>query len=278
MLLAVFGSPCPSRSDMLQRAGRSKLGLGMAALGRPGYINLGHGGDMPEDRSEQALRSNAHRVCNLALQLGIWYFDCARSYGLSEEFVSSWLKSRDSEVQVTLASKWGYEYSANWRVQVSEGEQHEVKTHTLPQFSKQLGETLALLPNLALYQVHSATEESGVLENDEVLDALANLRDGKMPCGHCAVGLSVSHPQIPTIERAIAVKRGGAPLFSAVQATFNLLDQTAGPALQAAHEAGCPVNPPTLNQLHLQSRSHSHLRPRSSFILILFSFVKCNTS
>jgi hypothetical protein len=33
------------------------IGLGLAALGRPGYLNLGHGTDLGEDRSIDALRS-----------------------------------------------------------------------------------------------------------------------------------------------------------------------------------------------------------------------------
>ena len=237
---AVAADLTTMRSD-LSSAGRPKLGLGLAALGRPGYINLGHGADMPDDRSEEAMRSNAHRVCDVAAALGIWYYDCARSYGLSEQFVSSWLATRDSEAALTVASKWGYEYTANWRVQVGDGEAHEVKEHSAAQFAKQHRETRALLPELNLYQIHSATEASGVLTNAEVLDALVALRDGRADGAdgrRCAVGLSVSHPQVPTIERAIALERDGAPVFGAVQATFNLMDQSAGDALRAAHEAG----------------------------------------
>jgi hypothetical protein len=32
-----------------------RLGLGLAALGRPGYLNLGHGADLGTDRSVEAL-------------------------------------------------------------------------------------------------------------------------------------------------------------------------------------------------------------------------------
>jgi aryl-alcohol dehydrogenase-like predicted oxidoreductase len=52
------------------------------------------------------------------------------------------------------------------------------------------------------------------------------------------VGASVSNPQLPALEAAISVERGNTPLFASVQATFNLLDQSAAPMLQKAAEAG----------------------------------------
>ena len=86
-----------------------KLGLGMAALGRPGYINLGHGEDLPGDRSQQAMQDHATEVMNAAYALGLRYVDCARSYGLSEAFVASWLKRlpEPDAAAVTVGSKWG---------------------------------------------------------------------------------------------------------------------------------------------------------------------------
>ncbi len=161
-------------------------------------------------------------------------------------FVSTWLASRPAEVgaSLTLGSKWGYEYTAGWRVQVGDGEAHEVKKHTLEQLEKQAAETAALLPGLSLYQIHSTTEESGVLENEPVLAAIAALRDGALtaaPGAKWAPGLSVSSPQLPAIERAVALQQGSAPLFASVQATFNVFDQSAAGALRAAHEAGMVV-------------------------------------
>ena len=54
---------------------------GLAAIGRPGYINLGHGDDMPPSRSVDAMRAHALAVMDEAYALGLRYFDCARSYG-----------------------------------------------------------------------------------------------------------------------------------------------------------------------------------------------------
>jgi aryl-alcohol dehydrogenase-like predicted oxidoreductase len=124
---------------------------------------------------------------------------------------------------------------------------HELKKHTLAQLRAQHAATRSLLPEVALYQIHSATLESGVLDKGDVLEALGALRDGQLPAApggdgpgapRCSVGLSLSHPQVPTLERAISVRVGGAPLFSAVQCTFNLLDQSAAEALARAHAEG----------------------------------------
>jgi aryl-alcohol dehydrogenase-like predicted oxidoreductase len=56
------------------------------------------------------------------------------------------------------------------------------------------------------------------------------------------VGLSTSGPaQAEAIRAALAVRVGGQPLFRSVQATWNLLEPSAGPALAEAHDAGCLV-------------------------------------
>ena len=200
-----------------------RIGLGMAALGRPGYINLGHSEDIA-DRSVEAMRKQAHATLDAAWEAGIRYVDCARSYGLSEDFVASWLAARpEAAPAVTVGSKWGYEYTAAWRVEVGEGESHEVKKLTVAQLTRQLEESREQLPGVALYQIHSASLE--VLQDEAVLAALGRLRDSGV-----TVGLSVSHPQPPTVEAALAV-----------QATFNLLDPSCGAALQRAHEAGMLV-------------------------------------
>src|SRR5262249_28687212 len=57
-----------------------------------------------------------------------------------------------------------------------------------------------------------------------------------------AIGLSLSGPaQADTLRRALAARVGGAPVFDVVQATWNLLERSAGAALQAAHDAGLGV-------------------------------------
>ena len=64
----------------------TKIGLGLAALGRPGYINLGHAVDLNHNYDLESMESHAHEIMELAYQKGIRYFDAARSYGKAEEF------------------------------------------------------------------------------------------------------------------------------------------------------------------------------------------------
>jgi len=211
----------------------TRLGLGMAALGRPAYLNLGHAGDFPEGRDPAAMERHAHGVLDAAWAAGIRTLDAARSYGRAEAFLRSWLLSRSVRPgEAVVGSKWGYRYVGGWRLDV---ERHEVKDHSATALAAQLGESEALLgPWLSHYQIHSATPESGVLGDGAVLDALARLRDRGLP-----VGVSVSGPaQADTVRRALGIRRGGEPLFALVQASWNLLEPSCGEALAEAHADG----------------------------------------
>ena len=68
-----------------------RLGLGMAALGRPAYITTGRAGDLPADRSPESMRRRASEMLDAATALGIGYVDVARGYGLAEDFLAGWL-------------------------------------------------------------------------------------------------------------------------------------------------------------------------------------------
>ena len=209
----------------------TRIGLGLAALGRPAYINLGHAADLAGRTDVASMERAAHEVLDVAYGAGVRYFDAARSYGKAEAFLGSWLARRGLRPgEVTIGSKWGYTYTGDWRI---DAEVHEVKDLSAANFRRQLAETRELLgDHLCLYQIHSATLDSGVLEDREVLDELAGLRASGV-----FIGLTTSGPQqAQTIERAIAV--GG---FDTVQSTFNLLERSAGPALAAAHDAGMGV-------------------------------------
>jgi aryl-alcohol dehydrogenase-like predicted oxidoreductase len=221
---------------MTEKLGRtsldvSRMGLGLAALGRPAYINLGHAQDLDGGTDVPSMEAQAHDVLDAAYASGIRYFDAARSYGKAEEFLGSWLRQRGlSPTDVSVGSKWGYTYTAGWRL---DAEVNEVKDLSIDTLRRQEGESRSFLgANLQLYQIHSATVESGVLDDREVLDELARLRAGGLCIGFTATGPR----QVDTIERALGV--GG---FDAVQATWNLLEPSAGPALAAAHEAGLGV-------------------------------------
>jgi aryl-alcohol dehydrogenase-like predicted oxidoreductase len=215
---------------------KSKIGLGLAALGRPGYINLGHAQDLSRNYDPEEMERNSHEVLDDAWEGGMRYFDAARSYGLAEKFLGSWLRRKKiSPDDVTVASKWGYTYTANWEVNV---ETHEIKDHSLERLLTQWNESYSLLSDyIDIYYIHSATKESGVLENQGVLQQLHNLsKQGIL------IGLTVSgRGQAQTIEQALQIKIEGSPLFRCVQATWNLLEQSTTSILQAAHDQGMKV-------------------------------------
>ncbi len=170
-------------------------------------------------------------MLDVAHAAGVRYFDAARSYGRAEEFLASWLAERGiGPGEVTVGSKWGYEYTGGWRV---DAEKHEVKDLSVSALRRQLDETRGVLgEHLDLYQIHSATLESGVLEDDAVLGELEGLKETGV-----AVGVSVTGPrQAETIARALETG-----VFDTVQATWNLLERSASDALARAHEAGLGV-------------------------------------
>jgi len=214
----------------------SRLGLGMAALGRPGYINVGHRADLAGHRDVAGLSLHTHHILDLALEYGVRYFDAARSYGKAEEFLASWIDGQEGTLHdVVVGSKWGYTYVADWD---AEATVHEVKSHDITTLDRQIHESLELLhDNLHIYQIHSATEDSGVLSNADVLLRLGELRDQGL-----TIGLTTSGPdQAATIRHALEVEIGGSLLFGTVQATWNVLEPSVGAALEDAHQAGLGV-------------------------------------
>src|SRR5215813_12662787 len=131
----------------------SRIGLGLAALGRPAYITTGRADDLP-DRSVAGLRTRTFAMLDAAYAAGVRYVDAARSYGRAEEFMAGWLAGR-GHADVIVGSKWGYRYTGGWRLDAPE---QEVKEHSLAMFTTQLAQSRALLGDrLTLYQVHSLT-------------------------------------------------------------------------------------------------------------------------
>jgi len=211
----------------------SRIGLGLAALGRPAYITVDRADDLP-DRSVAGLRARTFAMLDAAYAAGIRYADAARSYGRAEEFLGGWLAERHHPDMVA-GSKWGYRYTGGWRL---DAKQHEVKEHSLAMFTAQLAESRAVLGDrLALYQVHSLAPDSTLFQDTPLLTALARLRaEGVI------IGLTASGPrQADTIRRALHLTVDGQQLFTAAQVTWNLLEPSAGAAAAEAASAGWAV-------------------------------------
>ncbi|GAA4148194.1 aldo/keto reductase [Actinomadura keratinilytica] len=211
-----------------------RLGLGLAALGRPAYINVGRGDQLPDGRGVEEMRAATWDVLDAAYEAGIRWVDAARSYGRAEEFLGGWLDARGHD-DVVVSSKWGYAYVGGWRM---DADVHEVKEHSLDRYRAQYAETRGLLGRrVSVYQVHSLTHDSPLFGDAALQAALAEAAEEGV-----RVGFSTSGPrQGETVRRAMELEVAGRRLFDAVQSTWNLLEPSVGDALREAHEAGAHV-------------------------------------
>lgn len=205
------------------------IGLGTASIGRPSYINIRQEEIAPF--SLEAFKAKAMTVLDEAYRQGVRYFDTAPGYGLAEKWLIEWLGKQEDD-SIELATKWGYTYVANFDPDAAV---HEVKEHSLSKLNEQWEQSQHLLPYLTTYQIHSATLETGVLRNTEILNRLADLRDQH----DLRIGLTASgENQYAILEEALSIEIGGRDLFDVYQVTYNILDQSIGPLAQQLSAQG----------------------------------------
>ena len=211
----------------------TQIGLGLATLGRPEYINIRDKNAI--DKSKIAFKNNTFSVLNEAYKLGVRYFDTAPSYGKGEAFLREW-DMETNHPDVVLGSKWGYTYVANWELGFSG--QHEVKEHSLKKLLEQWQVSKKMLPKLKYYQVHSATFESGILENQDVLNQLFEI---KKETG-LQIGISTSSAnQKEILEAALKISIKNKLLFDCFQVTYNVFEQSTFSVLQHLLQSGKSV-------------------------------------
>ncbi|NRD20372.1 aldo/keto reductase [Winogradskyella eckloniae] len=194
------------------------LGLGTAAIGRPVYINIKENAD-EKPFNLSAFKTDGLKVLDEAYNNGVRFFDTSPGYGLAEELLVGWLKQKN-DPNIKVSTKWGYTYVANFQPDATI---HEVKEHSLKKLNEQWEQSQLLLPNLGLYQIHSATLDTGVLDNLEVLKRLHELK--KMH--NITIGLSTTgNNQTEILEEALSIEVENETLFQSYQSTFNILDQS----------------------------------------------------
>ena len=125
--------PHPSHPAPACHHGRmtAELGLGTAALGRPEYLNLGHGGGAwaASHDVDAAAGARRRRCSTSAWAAGVRHLDAARSYGAGEEFLGGWLAAHPGRRERSrVGSKWGYTYVAGLRSAAPRT--HETKDHS----------------------------------------------------------------------------------------------------------------------------------------------------
>ncbi|AWG21895.1 oxidoreductase [Flavobacterium faecale] len=195
----------------------SNIGLGTAAIGRPHYINIRESSEDAFDL--QAFKKKAFKVLDAAYKKGVRYYDTAPGYGIAEQILGEWLLTKN-DPSVEVATKWGYVYTANFDLHA---DIHEFKDHSVEQLTKQWEDSKILFPNLTSLQIHSATFDSGVLENEAVHQKMFEIKKSQ----NIKIGLSVSGAnQVDILKKALEIKIEDEPLFEIFQVTYNILDQS----------------------------------------------------
>lgn len=232
----------------------TKIALGMAAIGRPHYINI-KSADSLKNPNKELLHTHALMLLNSAYQMGIRHFDAAPGYGIAEEILLDWIK-KEHHSDIDISTKWGYTYTANFEKNPL---QHEVKEHSLHVLQHQWQYSKQLLPYLTTYQIHSATLDSGVLDNNEVLNELCLLKEQY----NIEIGITTSGiHQNETIQKAIEIARNGKPVFTLFQATYNIFEQSILKSIDLlhAHKATLIVKEAMANgRILSQSKEHAIL-------------------
>ena len=198
--------------------GNKNIGLGTAAIGRPLYINVRESTN-EKPFSLTKFKEEGLQVLEDAYNNGIRFFDTSPGYGLAEQLLVDWLKTKD-DLDIIATTKWGYTYVANFD---PNPKVHEIKEHSIDKLNNQWEFSKMLLPYLKVYQIHSATLDTGVLENKEILSRLHEIKK----VHNITIGLTTTDVnQTEVLEKGLSIEVENEKLFQSFQCTFNILDQS----------------------------------------------------
>lgn len=194
------------------------IGLGTAAIGRPVYINIRH--DKPRvDLSLPEFIKNGIRILDDAYDKGVRFFDASPGYGLAESLLIQWLYQKNDQ-DINVATKWGLSYTADFDINAAV---HEIKEHSLEKLNEQWEFSRKLLPNLKIYQIHSATLDTGVLDNKPILQRLHEIKkEYNIIIGLTSTGVN----QVEVLKKAVDIEIENEPLFTSFQSTYNIMEQS----------------------------------------------------
>ena len=194
------------------------IGLGTAAIGRPMYINIRH--EKPRvDLSLTEFKENGISILDDAYDKGVRFFDASPGYGLAESLLIEWLRQKNDPA-IIVATKWGLSYVADFDINATV---HEIKEHSLEKLNAQWEFSKKLLPNLKIHQIHSATLDTGVLDNKAILQRLHQIKkEYNIIIGLTTTGVN----QVEVLKKAADIEIENEPLFSSFQSTYNIMEQS----------------------------------------------------
>ena len=207
----------------------SEIGFGTWALGSDWW------GEVTED--------DGVRLLELALELGVTFFDTGDAYGkgANEELVGRVLAPHRDRVQI--ASKFGYDLGSG-REQHSEGERQQRWDGPFVKEALEASLTRLGTDHLDLYQLHNPRMDA--VERDDTYEALEELRsEGKIR--HYGVALGPAIGWRDEGVRAIETRD-----ITSLQTVYNLLEQDPGRDFMAAaaeHGVGVMARVPTSSGL-----------------------------
>ena len=215
----------------------SRLGVGLAAIARPGYITLGRAatsrGRAQPGRALRARRRGARRGARRRRPLRRRRAELRARRGVPRRAGSC--ERGVARDELTVGSKWGYRYTAGWRSTRRCTRRRSSRWNASRRSSRRPARCSAI----GLGPLPDPQRDGGVGGARRRRAARRARRRRGARGAFRAVGLTLSGPESArALELALAARVDGERVFDVVQATFNVLEPSLAPGLAAAHDDG----------------------------------------